>query len=93
MAMFDGRKLRELRIAAGLTREDLAYKSKFGGDKVSVSTIEKMENGVVTTPLESKLKLLALALNVSINDFMNEDEASVDVWLTEQGRAYNKKSP
>lgn len=66
-----GRKVRELRIAAGLTQQQLAERLSRAGRSYHQTTVAKLEKGTRPTTLD-ELAPLASALGVSQADFFGE---------------------
>jgi transcriptional regulator with XRE-family HTH domain len=63
-------RLKELRTAAGLTQQDLAFKAG-----LSVTAIVHIEGGRIKDPRMSTLRAIAQALNVAIDELAgSEDE-------------------
>ena len=67
------RNIRNLRIARGMTQEELAEKMGYK----SKSTIAKIESGINDIP-QSKIKAFADALSVSISDLLDIDTVPTD---------------
>jgi len=63
-----GDRIRELREAAGLTRERLAHEAG-----ITLSTLQKLEQGHVIDPNWSTVRALAIVLNVDMNLWKNEE--------------------
>jgi transcriptional regulator with XRE-family HTH domain len=74
-----GRNIRGIRSSAGLTLTALA-----AGASVTKSTLSKIENGQVSAPI-STLMRVAKALNVPLADFFYEAEKDPDYVLTRKG--------
>ena len=65
----DGRRLRQLRKAAGLSQPRLAITAG-----LSVSAVTDIEQGVTTNPKLSTLEALAQTLGVDVADLLVEPE-------------------
>lgn len=65
--MFSPQKLKESRERKGLTKSALAKKSK-----VSHSVIHYLETGITTNPGINNLSKIARALEVAVDDFIEE---------------------
>ena len=63
------RKLRELRLARGWSQERLAAETD-----LAHRTITRLESGEERSPLRSTLRLLAHALDVTVDDLVGQDE-------------------
>lgn len=64
-----GQRIQEIRISKGLTQVDLVGKTK---GKIDTTNISRIESGR-TNPTIYTLYRLASALEVSINDLLNEN--------------------
>jgi transcriptional regulator with XRE-family HTH domain len=62
-------RLRELRTAAGLTQQALAFKAG-----LSVSVVAHIESGRIPDPRLSTLRALAKAMGVALGEFLEEEE-------------------
>lgn len=62
-----GRKIWKYRKEKGISQDKLAKLAD-----VSFHTIVKLENGVTSNPMADTLKSIADALEVSVNDLLNE---------------------
>jgi transcriptional regulator with XRE-family HTH domain len=62
-------RLKELRTAAGLSQQALAFRSG-----LSISTVVKLEAGHIPNPRVNTLKLLARALGTSLDRLAAMDE-------------------
>jgi transcriptional regulator with XRE-family HTH domain len=65
-----GPKVKELRLKAGMTQEDLAARCNLVGFNISRSTVGKIECRVRRIT-DDEVALLAKALRVSIEDLYN----------------------
>lgn len=63
-----GKKIRELRLAIGLSQEKLAFKS--GLDRTYIGSVERGERNIAVINLNK----ICIALNISIPDFFNFDD-------------------
>ena len=68
--METGKLIKDLRLKKGMTQEELAEKTE-----VSTRTIQRIENGEVD-PRAYTLQMIAKALEVEFNIFVEEDSES-----------------
>ncbi len=66
-----GRRIKELREAAGITQQQLAVKAG-----LSVSNLSQIEQGQKADPRISTLYALAVALDVSLDAFVSGSQAT-----------------
>ena len=74
--VFRGARLKELRLARGLTRDRLIIAAAELGRSISLSTLERLEQGETESPRGDNLELLARLLKVKIDDFFVSPVAS-----------------
>lgn len=60
-----GKSIKEFRLKAGLSQDDLARKAK-----VAYTTLTKIETGIIKNPSVMITAKIAKALNVSIDDLI-----------------------
>jgi transcriptional regulator with XRE-family HTH domain len=65
-----GNRLRQLRQAAGLTQQALAFKSG-----LSITNIIHIERGRIPNPRLFTMKAIALALGCKVDDFFHAEDA------------------
>lgn len=70
---FDGRRAREQRERKGLTLADLETRCEKAGKRITVSTLSRWETGVFG-PTAARLKVLATALDVEVDELLNQGE-------------------
>lgn len=68
MPAFDPARLRQARLDAGLSKEDVALATY-----TSASVISRFENGTIITPTSRRLVLLAGCIGCTVSDFYDPD--------------------